>query len=185
MSTAAPSSPPLLSQIKTDLKTAMRAKDTNRYLPTASLLPCTTLTSHDSSLNVLRAIISDTNNASKTSSPILTDLQLLALIKKRAASARESAKEFAAADRADLVEKETSQAAVYDEYAAQVQTVTTEDITAAIQSTIETLQAQASKVDLGSVIKSVFGPEGQLNGKPAEKSEVAKVAKELVAKLQK
>lgn len=126
-------------------------------------------------------MISETNNASKTSSPIQTDLQLLSLIRKRAAAAKDAAQEFAAANRPDLKEKEESQVTILEEYAAQVETMSVEDIMAVVSQEISQLKAADKKVDIGSVLKSLFAPGGALDGKPAERAEVARIAKEAVA----
>lgn len=94
-----PKSPTLLSTVKQDLKTAMRAKDAPR-------------------LAVLRSIITTTNNAAKTDSPIATNAQLVALLRKNLRSSREAAAEANAAGRPDLAEKEDAQAAIIEEYIA-------------------------------------------------------------------
>ncbi|KAJ9313409.1 hypothetical protein DTO271D3_6272 [Paecilomyces variotii] len=161
-STATSGAPPLMAKIRTDLKTAMRAKDTAR-------------------LNVLRAIISETNNAAKTPSPIQTDLQLLSLIRKRAAASKEAAKQFEEAGRADLKEKEDAQVVVWEEYAGQVETMGTDEIKQAVSQTISSLKEAGKKADIGTVLKTIFAPGGALDGKPAEKAEVARIAKETVA----
>src|SRR3954471_6261859 len=73
-STEAPASP-LLSKLRTDLKSAMRAKDTAR-------------------LSVLRSLLADITNASKTSSPITNDVALLALLRKRISASQTATDEF-------------------------------------------------------------------------------------------
>ncbi|PKX90625.1 uncharacterized protein P174DRAFT_453563 [Aspergillus novofumigatus IBT 16806] len=161
-STASPASPPLMAKIRSDLKVAMRAKDTTR-------------------LNVLRALISETNNAAKTSSPIQTDLQLLSLIRKRAAAAKEAAKQFAEADRPDLKEKEDAQVTILEEYAGKVETMSLEDIKAIVSQEVSKLKEGGKKVEVGALLKSLFAPGGALDRKPAERAEVAKIAKEAVA----
>ncbi|GAQ05867.1 altered inheritance of mitochondria protein 41, mitochondrial [Aspergillus lentulus] len=161
-STASPASPPLMARIRSDLKVAMRAKDTAR-------------------LNVLRALISETNNSAKTSSPIQTDLQLLSLIRKRAAAAKEAAKQFAEADRPDLKEKEDAQVTILEEYAGKVETMSLEDIKAIVSQEVSKLKEAGKKVEVGALLKSLFAPGGALDGKPAERAEVAKIAKEAVA----
>ncbi|KAL2012503.1 hypothetical protein VTN00DRAFT_28 [Thermoascus crustaceus] len=161
-STSAPATPPLMAKIRTDLKTAMRAKDTAR-------------------LNVLRAIITETNNASKTSSPITTDLQLLSLIRKKTAQSKEASQQFADANRPDLKEKEDAQIAVLEEYAGQVETMSFEQIKETVSQVIAQLKGEGKKADIGTVLKTLFAPGGALDGKPAERAEVAKIAKELVA----
>ncbi|KAF3397498.1 Altered inheritance of mitochondria protein 41 [Talaromyces pinophilus] len=154
--------PPLMAKLRSDLKDAMRAKDTPR-------------------LNVLRALISETNNAAKTASPIETDLQLLSLIRKKISASKDAAEQFLNASRSDLKEKEDAQITVYEEYAGQIQTMTPDDIKAAVESTIAQLGTDA-KLNVGTVLKNVFAPGGALDGKPAEKSEVAQIVKELLPK---
>ncbi|KAF4265836.1 hypothetical protein LV164_003299 [Aspergillus fumigatus] len=151
-----------MARIRSDLKVAMRAKDTAR-------------------LNVLRALISETNNSTKTSSPIQTDLQLLSLIRKRVAAAKEAANQFAEADRPDLKEKEDAQVAILEEYAGKVETMSLEDIKAVVSQEVSKLKEAGKKVEVGGLLKSLFAPGGALDGKPAERAEVAKIAKEAVA----
>lgn len=131
-------------------------------------------------LNVLRALISETNNAAKTSSPIETDLQLLSLIRKRISASRDAAEQFREANRLDLKEKEDAQIAVFEEYAGQVQTMTPEEIKAAVRNAISQLDS-GTKLNVGVVLKNVFAPGGVLDKKPAEKSEVAQIVKELLS----
>ncbi|KAL4742664.1 hypothetical protein BDV11DRAFT_180384 [Aspergillus similis] len=161
-STASPSLPPLLATLKADLKTAMRAKDTDR-------------------LNVIRALISETNNSQKTTSPIQTDLQLLALIRKRAAASRDSMQQFVDANRPDLKEKEEKAQAILEEYGNQVQTMGADEIKQIVSEHVNKMKAAGTKVEIGLVLKSLFAPGGALDGKPAERSEVAKIAKETVS----
>jgi uncharacterized protein YqeY len=140
----------------------MRAKDTQK-------------------LAVLRALLAQTLNASKTSSPIVTDMQVLSLIKKNMAASRDAAEQFRAQNRPDLAEKEEGQVKVYEEYAGGVEVLGVEDITKAVQSVIDAVKAEAAdkKVQMGDVLKKVFSPEA-LGGKNVEKSEVARIVKELL-----
>ncbi|KAL5001001.1 hypothetical protein BDV10DRAFT_182877 [Aspergillus recurvatus] len=161
-STASPSLPPLLATLKADLKTAMRAKDTDR-------------------LNVIRALISETNNSQKTSSPIQSDLQLLALIRKRAAASRDSIQQFVDANRPDLKEKEEKAQAILEEYGNQVQTMGADEIKQIVSEQVTKMKAAGTKVEIGLVLKSLFAPGGALDSKPAERSEVAKIVKEAVS----
>lgn len=134
-------------------------------------------------LNVLRAIISETNNAAKTSSPVKTDLQLLSILRKRASASKEAGRQFAEASRDDLKEKEDAQVAILEEYAGRVETTSLEEIQEAVSQTISQLQKDGKKVDIGAVLKLIFASGGVLDGKPVEKSQVSAVAKELVSKL--
>ena len=153
---------PLLLKLRTDLKTAMREKDTQR-------------------LNVLRSLLAEVTNAAKTQNPIKTDMQLLSLLRKRAAASQTAQTEFQNAGRQDLVDQEKKQVDIMEEYAGTVETMTEEDIRAAVQKVFDEVKAVASgKVNMGDVLKKLLGPGGSLEGKPADKSEVAKIVKQVI-----
>jgi uncharacterized protein YqeY len=153
--------PPLLSKLKADLKTAMRAKDAPR-------------------LNVLRAIMSANLNASKTSTPIKTDVQLVALIRKIQKSAQDAATEAKAANREDLVQKEEGQIKVLEEYIAGsgVESLTEAQLKAMVQDAVEASKAAGTQAKsiLGDVMKRLAEA---LEGKDVDRKELAKMVKEL------
>lgn len=153
--------PPLLLKLRNDLKTAMRAKDTAR-------------------LNVLRSLLAEVTNAAKSPNPVKTDMQLLSMLRKRQAAAKAASEEFKAAGREDLVEKEQSQVDILDEYAGDVEVMATEDVKAAIKSTIDELKAKTPDLKAGPVMKAIFAPGGSLEGKNVEKSTVPGIVKELL-----
>lgn len=126
-------------------------------------------------------MISETNNAAKTSSPIQTDIQLLSLIRKRASAAKDAAEQFAAAERPDLKEKEDQQVTILEEYAGQVKTLSVEEVQAIISQQIATIKEAGSKLDAGQVLKALFAPGGALDGKPADRKEVAGLVKKAIA----
>lgn len=161
--TEASSAPPLLLKLRSDLKTAMKAKDTNR-------------------LNVLRGLLAEVTNAAKTSAPLDSDMKLLNLLRKRSSAALQAGKEFANAGRADLKEKEDAAIKVLEEYAGNVETVSEEDIRKAVQDTIDGIKAEAAgaKVVMGDVLKKLLSPGGVFEGKPVEKSQVAKAVREFL-----
>jgi len=133
-------------------------------------------------LNVLRTLLAEVTNAAKTSNPIKSDMQLLSLLRKRAAAAKTASEEFKSAGRQDLVEKEGQQARIMEEYAGGVETMSAESITEAVTKTVEEVKAAAAgkAVQMGDVLKKLLAPGGNLEGKPVEKSEVAKIVKELL-----
>ncbi|KAB5532620.1 Yqey-like protein-domain-containing protein [Coniochaeta sp. 2T2.1] len=161
----APPPPPLLAKLKGDLKTAMRAKDAPR-------------------LAVLRSVISATLNASKTASPIKTDQQLVALLRKQAKSQKESVVEFRGAGREDLVEKEMAQIKVLEEYAqgSGVATVGEAEIRAVLEAMKGELAAEGitGQKALGETMKRLFAAGGPLEGKDVEKGEVSRLAREML-----
>jgi uncharacterized protein YqeY len=136
----------------------MRAKDTPR-------------------LNVLRSLLAEVTNAAKSPNPVKTDMSML---RKRQAAAKAASAEFKAAGREDLVEKEQGQVDILNEYAGGVETMTVEDVKAAIKSTIDELKAKTPDLKAGPVMKAIFAPGGSLDGKNVEKSMVPGIVKELL-----
>ena len=130
-----------------------------------------------SRLNVLRALIAETTNASKTSNPINTDIQILALLRKRAAASKSAAEEFSAANRVDLRDTELSQVAVLEEYASGVATIGEEEIKEIAAKVIGQMRTDGHTVKPGAVLKALVGPGGEFNGKPVENVEVARIVK--------
>ncbi|KAI0597946.1 GatB/YqeY domain-containing protein [Biscogniauxia sp. FL1348] len=159
--------PPLLQKLKSDLKTAMRAKDAPR-------------------LAVLRSILSAALNASKTAAPVVTDAQVVGLLRRARRAADEAAAEARGAARPDLVAREEAQARVLDEYVAGsgVEELGPEALRAAVEAVVKELGAGAgaegAKVRVGDVMKALLAPGGPLDGKDVEKGELAKVVKEVV-----
>ncbi|OJD18799.1 hypothetical protein AJ78_01206 [Emergomyces pasteurianus Ep9510] len=161
-STTPPPAPPLLFKIKSDLKDAMRAKDTAR-------------------LNVLRAIISETNNAAKTSSPIKTDIQLLKLISKRTTALKDAKSEYIDAGRTDLSENAAKELDVLNGYASQVETTGVEEIQAAVSKVIEEIRSSGKEPAIGSVIKALVGAGGSLEGKPVQMADITRIVKKSIS----
>lgn len=143
------------------MKSAMRAKDTNR-------------------LAVLRSLLSQTLNASKTSSPINTDMQMLTLLRKTANTSRAAQEEFKAAGREDLVQKEEEQLKVLEEYSSGVETVGEDEIRSVVKELVDSMKAEGAKMQMGDVLKRVFSPK-VLGEKNVEKGEVAKIVKAIMA----
>lgn len=153
--------PPLLAKLKGDLKTAMRAKDTAR-------------------LNVLRGVISDYNNASKTSQPIKTDVQLLSVLRKKRASSEAAIQEAKAANRNDIAEKQEQEMKVMDEYASSVALMSEDDLRKAIQTVVKKMKdaAAGSELKAGRVLGEVFK---NLQGQTVDTQQVPKIVNELLS----
>lgn len=143
------------------MKKAMQNKDSNR-------------------LSVLKSLLTQTLNASKTSTPINTDMQVLALLRKTANASRAASEEFKGAGRQDLVEKEESQLKIMEEYAGSIEVMGEEEIRTAVRGVVEVLKNEGGKLQMGEVLKKVFSPK-VLGNKPVEKADVAKIVKEVVA----
>jgi len=161
---------------RTDLKDAMRNKDTNRLnvirvilLFVEAFAPMILTTS--------QGILSHISNASKTDNPLSTDLDILALINKTKTKSAASIAEFREAGREDLVEKETGQVIILDIYAGMVEKVGEEEITAVVNGIVEAAKEAGEKVNTGSVMKKALA---ELTGKPVVKAELAAIVKEAI-----
>jgi uncharacterized protein YqeY len=140
------------------MKTAMQNKDSNR-------------------LSVLRSILAQTLNASKTSNPINTDMQMLALLRKTANASRIASEEFKGQGRQDLADKEDLQVQIMEEYAGNVEVLGEQEIRQAVSKAVESLKSAGGSLKMGDVLKKVFGPE-VLGGKNIDKAEVTRIVKE-------
>ncbi|KZZ89639.1 Aspartyl/glutamyl-tRNA amidotransferase subunit B-related protein [Moelleriella libera RCEF 2490] len=138
----AASSPPLMHKLKADLKAAMRARDAPR-------------------LSVLRAIMAAHLNASKTSSPVRTDAQLVALMRRLQKVVPKK------------VEGYLADSGVASLGAAQLRTLV-ED---AVKTAREAGGAGGNRSVVGEAMKRLAGA---LQGKDVDRKEVAKMVKELV-----
>jgi uncharacterized protein len=155
--------PPLLQKLKGDLKTAMRAKDAPR-------------------LSVLRSLLSATLNASKTASPIKTDPQLVALIRKTQRASQDAADEFRAANRQDLVDKEEGQIQIMEEYisGSGVQALGEAELKTLIQNAVDQAESAgvAGKALIGAVMRSL---KDSLDGKDVDRTQLANMVKEMTS----
>ena len=128
-------------------------------------------------MNAIRATLSEVTNAAKGATPIKTDVQLLALLRKKATASKNAANMFRDAQREDLQEKELAQVAVMEEYASGVETVGEQEITAAIAEVVDKSKVNGAAPKLGDVLKALIGPGGTFDGKPVEKAEVSRLVK--------
>ena len=60
-----------------------------------------------------------------------------------------------------------------NEYAGQIQTLAQEDVIAAIDAARQKLQS--TKINVGTILKELLGPQGILDGKPVDRAEVSKL----------
>lgn len=132
-------------------------------------------------LSVLRALLADITNASKTSSPIKTNPQFLSLLRKRLSAAETAVDEFKAGGRQDLVDKEEGQMEVLQGYVQEVggEALSPEELKSAVEEVVEEARAQG-KIVMGDILKRLLGPGGKFEGKGADGKEVARVVRSMV-----
>jgi len=143
-------------------------------MPLASLLE---IEIDSNRLNVLRNVISEISNASKTSSPIHTDLQLLSILRKKAGASKLAAQSFDEADRNDLKQKQEAELAVLDEYAGRVTVMSREEVELVVDEAINAVRAANAKINQGMVMKELLRAEGKLYNKPVDKAQVSEIIK--------
>ena len=129
---------------------------------------------------MIRGIISETNQLASGPNAIKSDMQVLALLKKRKAASQAAAKEFENAQRDDLKEKQEKEIEILNEYAGTIQLVPEDELRRIVQTAVERLKQQDTKGALypGSVMKELLQGGGPLEGKPVDKAQLAGIAKE-------
>jgi uncharacterized protein YqeY len=130
-------------------------------------------------LNVLRGVLADITNLSKTNSPIKDDLGLLTVLKKRMGAAKQAVKQAEEASRNDLADKEKKQLDVLQEYAGNIKTLDDEEIRKRLLTIVEELRSSGQDLTTGSIIKKCFGPGAVFDGQMVERSAVARIVKDV------
>lgn len=115
-----------------------------------------------------------------SSKPISSDVQVVAILRRRAKASRSAAVEFSTANRDDLRDKEMAQVDVLDEYIQSVEVVGEEEIRGIVTETIDELKTEQRPINKGSVMKALVGPGGALGGRPVEMEKVAEIVKSMV-----
>ena len=133
----------LSDRVNSDITAAMKAKDQNRL----------------SALRMLKAAIM---NKGVEKGRDLDDGEVLQVVSSLVKQRRDSIEQFAKAGRTDLVDKETGEIAVLEQY--QPPAATAEEIDAAVAEAIAETGATAQK-DMGKVMKAVMP---KLAGKTAD-----------------
>jgi len=133
----------LIDTVSTDIAAAMKAKNATR-------------------LSALRMLKAAFMNKSVEKGRDLNDDEALQVVGALVKQRRDSIDQFAKAGRTDLVEKETAEIAVLDEYLPPA--ATSEEIDAAIALAISETGASSAK-DIGKVMKAVMP---KLAGKNAD-----------------
>jgi uncharacterized protein YqeY len=133
----------LSDTVSSDITAAMKAKDAQRL----------------SALRMLKAAIMNKSVEKKRD---LDDAEVLQVVAALVKQRRDSIEQFSKAGRADLVDKETSEIAVLDQYLPPA--VTPEEIDAAVTAAIAESGATSTK-DIGKVMKAVMP---KLAGKNAD-----------------
>ena len=126
-------------------------------------------------LDVLRGLISDTTNAAKASTPIISDNHMIQIIRKRVKSCESAAREAEDANRNDLRDRELQQIAILEAYIQDSNIMSEEDVKEIIQETISKIRTEGKKADKGNVMKALVGPTAPLEGHPVDKKRVAEM----------
>lgn len=79
-----------------------------------------------------------------------------------------------------MKEQEDAQVAILEEYAGHVKTMSAEEIKAVIVRQVSLMKEAGDKVQMGPLLKSLFAPGGPFDGKPVDRGEAAKLAKDAI-----
>ena len=146
--------PTILSTLQPELKSAMRAKDKPR-------------------LTVLRALLAEITNASKTAKPVASDASLYSLLSKQIKASQAAVQEFEAAKRQDLVDKEQEQINILQGYLGQIQVVGEEEIRKIVTQAV----GASGEPKVGQVIGKVMS---EIKSRPVDSELVRKIVEEVV-----
>ena len=146
--------PTLLSTLQPELKSAMRAKDKPR-------------------LAVLRSLLAEITNASKTPKPVSNDAALYSLLSKHIKASQAAIEEFEAAKRQDLVEKEQGQVDILEGYLGRIEVVGEEEIREIVK------EVGGGEAKVGMVVGKVMG---RVKGRPVDVEVVKRVVGEVMGK---
>lgn len=130
----------LKEQITEDMKTAMRAKDTAR-------------------LGTIRLLLAAAKQKEVDERVVLDDAAMIAIVDKLIKQRKDSVTAYTQAQRMDLAEKESAEIKVLEAYLPQ--RLSSDEITAAVQAIVTTLDAKGP-ADMGKVMALV---KTQLAGK--------------------
>jgi uncharacterized protein len=138
---------------------------------------------HLLSLNVLRSLLSDITNSTKSltsnhTGPI-TDSVVLKIMQKALSTAQSSLADYSAANRQDLVDKQTSQIKVLEEYLSMIKVASKEDIEKVVNAIVKDMGDDGKKV-FGEIMKETLK---RLEGRNVVPKVVSEVVKETLAKL--
>ncbi len=142
----------LLNRLQTEMKNALKSKDTDR-------------------LSVVRMLISEIKKEQIDKKRELSDSEILAVIQRYAKQRRDAIEQYKKANRQDLVEKEQKELNIVLEFLPKQ--LTEEEIIKIVNETIEEVGATSIK-DMGKVMKSVME---KVKGR-ADGSLVSKIVKE-------
>ena len=132
-------------------------------------------------MNVIRAVVSEINQAASGSSPVRTDMQVLALLKKRKSSSLAAAEEAGKAGRADLKEKQEKEVEILDDYAGTVQMMSTEELKDIVARTVQGMGNDRGDLKQGKVMKELLKPGGPLDGKPLDRKALSEVVQQALS----
>jgi uncharacterized protein len=146
----------LVDQITADMKSAMRNKDTVR-------------------LTTIRMLRSEFLLISKEQKDaVVSDEQALACVEKLVKQRRESAKQFRAANREDLAEKEDQESQILKAYLPEP--LSDDEVSALINQAFDELKPEGMR-DMGKLI-------GHLKGQMAGRADMGQVSKQVKERLQ-
>ncbi|KAL8789158.1 MAG: hypothetical protein Q9213_001265 [Squamulea squamosa] len=131
-------------------------------------------------LNVLRGILTETTSLEKESKGIKTNKQLYKLLQKRKSASLNAAKEFQAANREDLTEKENEQVGILQGYLDGFATTSAEEVVGAIQASIQELEVEGVTPKRDRVRARLYRPGGAFEDKILDEALVAKTINRMV-----
>jgi uncharacterized protein len=130
-------------------------------------------------LAVLRAVLADITNSTKTNQPVNNDILLLGLLRKRVAAAQQSVEQFYEADRKDLVATEEAQLRILEDYAGAIKTMSDSEIEGVLVDLVKQIREEkgSDAVTTADVMKRTSAAGSPFQGRMVSKGDIARIAK--------
>ncbi|CAF9931581.1 MAG: hypothetical protein GOMPHAMPRED_005958 [Gomphillus americanus] len=151
---------PMLLRLRSDLKTAMKTKDTVRR-------------------DTIKEVLANIINAEKKNQPIDTDEKIRKLLLKSASAQKDVAQQLEQQNRNDLRDKELSQASILEAYAHEIKIVEGDDLKHAIDQIVNALKSNGDHVNTSNLMKNLRQSNGPLGGKAFDSAQAIALVKDM------
>jgi uncharacterized protein len=159
-----PTEPPIMKELREDLKEAMRSKETTRK-------------------DALRSVMAAVKNANiEKAGSVISDLSLYDLVSSSVAKRQKTVEEYAAAKRDDLVEKEQKEIAVLEQFLTKISVATDDQVSAKVLELAKTLGVEISDPNAKKVLMSKIPWKEVETGWNASRKTVTKSVMTLTSK---
>ena len=130
-------------------------------------------------LNVIKGLLATITNAEKMNKPMDSEEKIRRHMLKLAEIQKTTAQQFEAANRNDLRDKELTQVAILESYAAEVKVVPEGQLKDAILEAVEMTKSEGQTISVGAIFQALRKPDGPLRGETFDFAQAMGILKDL------